>query len=140
MRFDLSKSRYLKIPGIITVSVITASHLTGCCISYKPLSETASHKEDIVRAPCPIEFIGVDEHLDHKTAPDFTIFIKDQETGKWNIYATYIGDKKEQFVGLVEGDYLLYSRDIGEYEFSVDDLDREYKITADYENCTFTFE
>ena len=61
-------------------------------------------------------------------------------TDKWNIYATYIGDKKEQFVGLVEGDYLLYSRDIGEYEFSVDDLDREYKITADYENCTFTFE
>ncbi len=140
--FNSLKKNSFKLIGTLALSGIIAFNVTGCVNINEYLKTKGNQKQEetIVRAPCPIKFILPDIEYTHKTAPDFTIFKKDKETGKWKIYATYIGDNKDPFVGLVEGDYLLYSKDIGEYEFSVDDINQEYSITADYVNKTFSFE
>ena len=93
----------------------------------------------IIRAPCDIEIIGDAEQYDRYTAPDFTIFLKDIETGKWKVYATYICYKKDQYTELIKGEYLLYSKYFGECEFSVDDLSRKYTIIADLNNKSINF-
>ena len=93
----------------------------------------------IIRVPCDIEIIGDAEQYDSYTAPDFTIFLKDIETGKWKVYATYICYKKDQYKELIKGEYLLYSKYFGECEFSVDDLSRKYTIIADLNNKSINF-
>ena len=137
MHFELPGNNVFKAIEIIAVFVMIALRLSG---NY-PDCEGAGEKEAVIRrAPCAIEIIGEIDQYDHKTAPNFTIFLKDKETGKWKIYATYICDKKDQTTRLIKGEYLLYSRFFGRYEFRVDDLDREYKIVADIVNKAFHFE
>lgn len=140
--FNKIKNNSYKLIGTLALSGIIAFNVTGCVNinEYLNPKENQKQEETIQRAPCPIRFILPNIEYTHKTVPDFTIFIKDIETKKWKPYATYLGDNKDPFVGLVEGEYLLYSKDIGEYEFNVDDINQEYSITADYVNKTFSFE
>lgn len=132
-----------KIPfktlGLLALSVILAFHLTGCNSSDYAASETTTASEKVVeKAPCSMEIIGA-ENYEGDENPHFSLFKKEYETDRWRLYGTYICDGKEKSTHLSKGDYTLYSRDIGKYEFSVDDLDREYTIVVDYNNNVLDF-
>ena len=123
------------IVGLVVVISITLSGFKD----HGFFSDSNVEEAVIKRAPCDIEIIGDVDQYDKHTAPDFTIFLKDKETGKWKPYATYICYKKDQYTELIIGEYLLYSKYFGECECSVDDLNRKYTIIADLNNKSIYF-
>ena len=137
VNFDRLKKNSFKLIGTLALSGILVFNLTGCINNneYIDNNNNVEQEEVIVKAPCKIDIVGEENYYKDGKAPHFTIFKKTDE-GKWNIYAPFTCDGEEKSTSFSEGEYLLYSEDIGEIEFSVDNVEEEYSITVDYNNKT----
>ena len=139
--FDRLKKNSFKLVGTLAISSILVFNVSGCINSnYIDTTEDVVQEEVVVKAPCSYEIIGEENYYKDGDAPHFTIFKMKKDTGELNVYSGVTCDGKEKSTRFSKGDYLLFSEDIGEIEFSIEDLDEEYIITVDYNNKTLSID
>ena len=140
--FDKLKKNSFKLIGTLAISSILVFNVTGCINNneYIDNNDEIVQEKVVVKAPCSYEIIGEENYYKDGKAPHFTIFKKKKDTGELNVYSGVTCDGKEKSTRFSKGDYLLFSEDIGEIEFSIDDLEEDYLITVDYNNKTISID
>ena len=141
--FDKLKKSKFKLIGTLAISSILVFNVTGCINNNEYITTNNNEsiqKEVVVKAPCSYEIIGEENYYKDGDAPHFTIFKKKKDTGEMNVYSGVTCDGLEKSTSFSKGNYLLFSEDIGEIEFSIDDLDEDYIITVDYNNKTLSID
>ena len=140
------KKNSFRLVGTLAISSILAFNISGCVSNNNYYSnyedeyneEYIDYEEDdndeVKKAPCTINISGEEAYYkEDGDVPHFTLFYIDEDK-KPHLYSCFECDEAQKETELSVGHYLLFSEDIGEIEFDVDNIDSKYTINVNYSN------
>ena len=142
------KNKRFKIIGTLALSGMITFNLTGCVVNETliendnniNIEQQQNEEQHLPTTHCIIDITGDYENYSGEDGgPFFSFFYKNQDDEDWNIYSVFECDGEEKDINLIEGHYLIHSRDLGDKEIYVDDINDVYSLTIDYTNNTIDF-
>lgn len=146
---DDFKKKSFKLIGTLALSGILTFNLTGCVVDEAKIENDNTIKNEqqlddehhLPTTRCVIDITGdYENYTKDGRCPHFSFFYKKAGEDEWKIYSVFKCDGEEKDINLIEGNFLIYSRDIGQKEIYVDDTDDVYSVTLDYSNKTIDFQ
>ena len=147
---DDFRKKSFKLIGTLALSGILTFNLTGCVVDEAKIENDNTIKNEqqlddehhLPTTRCVIDIIGDYESYttEEGRLPHFSFFYKKPGEDEWKTYSVFKCDGEEKDINLIEGNFLIYSKDIGQKEIYVDDTDDVYSVTIDYSNKTIDFQ